>query len=108
MKAVIVDEPFKLRIAEVPDPEIKKENEALWMDSETGYGMTQEDVDFYREMTDLSTFTPVLDWSTGLGVDGVSGYEVANKVWLDGTPWATVREEFTAQFDNAIAAINEG
>ncbi len=96
------------RILVNQDPEIKKENEALWMDSETGYGMTQEDVDFYREMTDLSTFTPVLDWSTGLGVDGVSGYEVANKVWLDGTPWATVREEFTAQFDNAIAAINEG
>ncbi len=96
------------RILVNQDPEIKKENEAVFMDSETGYGMSQDDVDFYYEITDLSTFTPVLDWSNGLGVKGVSGGNVAGEVWEQGTPWATVREKYKPMFDDAIAAINEG
>ncbi len=89
------------------DPEYKKENEALMMDQEKGSGMTQEDVDFYNEITDMSTFKPILDWSGGLNVDGVSGTSATADVWWEATPWATVREEFKPMFDNAIQAIND-
>ncbi len=98
------------RILVNQDPELKKETEALWMsqDPDNGSGYSQDDVDFYYEMTDLSKFTPVLDWSTGLGVEGVDGYTLTSQIWVEDKPWATVREEYAPMFENAIEALNAG
>lgn len=89
------------------DEAYKEQNEERLRDPQSGMGMSQDDIDFYDEITDLTTFKPVVDWSMGLGVSGVNGSDMSAQVWRNGLPWATVREQFLPRFNNAIEDINE-
>ncbi len=96
------------RILVNQDPVEKKKTEAVRMsqDPAVGEGYSQDDMDFYYEMADLSQFSPVVDWSNGLGVDGVNGSALVHGVWVEDKPWATVREEYAPLFDAAISQAN--
>lgn len=90
------------------DEQIKEENHKRWveMDPEKqGLGYSQDDVDFFYEMTDLDSFEPIIDWSNSIVSDG--GIAATQKVWLQGIPLATKREEAIPQFDEKINEWNQ-
>lgn len=63
MKAVVVDEPFKLRIAEVPNPEIKADDEVLI--KVVAGGICGSDVGIYKGTNSLATYPRLIGHEYG-------------------------------------------